>query len=86
MVSFQRLCNTLTSLLACFAISRDQKPRAAQKWLSMLLQVRMQTEGKLPAGVPRRYPNAFSAYAIIARYGQQQHMRKHLGMSVTCNM
>jgi solute carrier family 25 (mitochondrial uncoupling protein), member 8/9 len=29
----------------------------------------MQAEGKLPPGVPKRYPSAFAAYGIIARYG-----------------
>lgn len=32
-----------------------------------LVKVRMQAEGKLPDGVPRRYPSALSAYRIIAR-------------------
>ena len=27
----------------------------------------MQSEGRLPPGVPKRYPNAFAAYGIIAR-------------------
>ena len=27
----------------------------------------MQSEGKLPEGVPKKYPNAFKAYGIIAR-------------------
>jgi hypothetical protein len=31
------------------------------------LQVRMQSEGKLPPGTPRRYPSAFKAYGIIRR-------------------
>lgn len=30
-------------------------------------QVRMQAEGKLPEGVPRKYPSAVAAYGIIAR-------------------
>lgn len=30
-------------------------------------QVRMQSEGKLPEGTPKKYPNAFKAYSIIAR-------------------
>lgn len=32
------------------------------------VQVRMQSEGKLPEGTPKKYPNAFKAYGIIARY------------------
>ena len=32
-----------------------------------LCQVRMQSEGKLPAGVPRRYPSAMGAYSIIVK-------------------
>mmetsp|Transcript_71482 Transcript_71482/g.225760 ORF Transcript_71482/g.225760 Transcript_71482/m.225760 type:complete len:302 (+) Transcript_71482:93-998(+) len=32
-----------------------------------LVKVRMQSEGKLPAGTPKKYPSAFSAYGIIAR-------------------
>ena len=30
-----------------------------------LVKVRMQAEGKLPAGTARRYPSAMSAYSII---------------------
>lgn len=32
-----------------------------------LVKVRMQAEGKLPAGVAKRYPSALSAYSIIAK-------------------
>ena len=32
-----------------------------------LVKVRMQAEGKLPAGVPRKYPSAMAAYGIIAK-------------------
>lgn len=28
----------------------------------------MQSEGKLPAGTPKKYPNAIKAYTIIARW------------------
>lgn len=38
----------------------------------MCLQVRMHSEGKLPAGTPKKYPSAFAAYGIIARC-----VRKH---------
>ena len=33
-----------------------------------LVKVRMQAEGKLPAGTPKKYPSAFGAYATIARF------------------
>lgn len=32
-----------------------------------LVKVRMQAEGKLPPGVPKKYPSAVAAYGIIAR-------------------
>mmetsp|Transcript_36309 Transcript_36309/g.91242 ORF Transcript_36309/g.91242 Transcript_36309/m.91242 type:complete len:300 (+) Transcript_36309:136-1035(+) len=32
-----------------------------------LVKVRMQAEGKLPEGVPKKYPSAMSAYRIIAK-------------------
>ena len=32
-----------------------------------LVKVRMQAEGKLPAGTPKKYPTAMGAYATIAR-------------------
>lgn len=32
-------------------------------------QVRMQSAGKVAAGQPKKYPNAFKAYGIIARCG-----------------
>jgi hypothetical protein len=35
--------------------------------LAVHFQVRMQSEGKLPAGAPRKYASAFAAYGIIAR-------------------
>ena len=31
------------------------------------MQVRMQSEGKLPPNVPKKYPSALAAYGIIAR-------------------
>ncbi len=34
-------------------------------WLNV--QVRMQAEGKLAAGVPKKYPSAMAAYGIIVR-------------------
>jgi hypothetical protein len=39
----------------------------SQAVLTWLVQVRMQSEGKLKEGVPKKYPNAFKAYGIIAR-------------------
>lgn len=32
-----------------------------------LVKVRLQAEGKLPAGVPRRYSGAMNAYSTIAK-------------------
>lgn len=32
-----------------------------------LVKVRMQSEGKLPEGTPKRYPSATKAYGIIVR-------------------
>jgi len=32
-----------------------------------LVKVRMQNEGRLPAGTPKKYPSAFKAYSIIAK-------------------
>ena len=32
-----------------------------------LVKVRLQAEGKLPAGVPRRYSGAMNAYSTIVR-------------------
>lgn len=32
-----------------------------------LVKVRLQAEGKLPAGVPRRYSGALNAYSTIVR-------------------
>jgi len=34
----------------------------------LYLQVRMQSEGKLPPGTPKRYPTAFKAYPTIVRW------------------
>lgn len=40
------------------------------KWIVELwhVQVRMQAEGKLPAGTPKRYPSAMAAYGIIIKW------------------
>jgi solute carrier family 25 uncoupling protein 8/9 len=32
-----------------------------------LVKVRMQSEGKLPPGAPRKYPSALAAYGIVLR-------------------
>ena len=34
----------------------------------VFVQVRMQSEGKLAPGAPRKYPSAFKAYGIIVRW------------------
>jgi solute carrier family 25 (mitochondrial uncoupling protein), member 8/9 len=33
-----------------------------------LVKVRMQAEGKLPAGTPKKYPSAMGAYSTIVKY------------------
>ena len=50
-----------------------------------LVKVRMQAEGKLPAGVPRKYPSAFSAYSIIAKEEGLAGLWKGLGPNVARN-
>ncbi|GAX85450.1 hypothetical protein CEUSTIGMA_g12866.t1 [Chlamydomonas eustigma] len=50
-----------------------------------LVKVRMQSEGKLPAGVPRKYPSAFAAYGIIAREEGIAGLWKGLGPNVARN-
>ena len=37
-----------------------------------LVKVRMQSEGKLPEGTPKRYPSATKAYGIIVRSASPQ--------------
>ena len=38
-----------------------------------LVKVRMQSEGKLPEGTPKKYPSAMSAYRIIAKCAAATH-------------
>ncbi|ONK69666.1 uncharacterized protein A4U43_C05F25450 [Asparagus officinalis] len=38
-----------------------------------LVKVRLQAEGKLPAGVPRRYSGALNAYSTIVRQVDLMH-------------
>ena len=49
------------------AVSRKQQRLQLPLIKDVGLQVRMQAEGKLPEGTPKKYPNAFKAYSIIAR-------------------
>lgn len=50
-----------------------------------LVKVRMQGEGKLPPGVPRRYSSATAAYGIIAREEGLTGLWKGLGPNVARN-
>lgn len=50
-----------------------------------LVKVRMQGEGKLPPGVPRRYSSAVAAYGIIAREEGLTGLWKGLGPNVARN-
>lgn len=50
-----------------------------------LVKVRMQAEGKLPAGTPKKYPNAFSAYRIIAKEEGVLGLWKGLGPNIARN-
>lgn len=50
-----------------------------------LVKVRMQSEGKLPAGAPKKYPNAFAAYGIIAREEGLVGLWKGLGPNIARN-
>ena len=50
-----------------------------------LVKVRMQGEGKLPPGVPRRYSSAMAAYGIIAREDGVLGLWKGLGPNVARN-
>ena len=52
---------------------------------SLLLQVRMQSEGKLAAGVAKKYPSAFAAYSIIAREEGVMGLWKGLGPNIARN-
>lgn len=50
-----------------------------------LVKVRMQSEGKLPPGAVKKYPNAFAAYGIIAREEGVLGLWKGLGPNVARN-
>lgn len=50
-----------------------------------LVKVRMQAEGKLPAGTPRKYPSAVAAYGIIAREEGLLGLWKGLGPNIARN-
>lgn len=50
-----------------------------------LVKVRMQAEGKLPAGAPKRYPSALGAYATIVRTEGVAALWTGLGPNVARN-
>ncbi|CAM6103348.1 unnamed protein product [Calypogeia fissa] len=50
-----------------------------------LVKVRLQAEGKLPPGVPRRYSGALNAYSTIAREEGVKALWKGLGPNVARN-
>ena len=50
-----------------------------------LVKVRMQAEGKLPEGVPRKYPSAMGAYGVIARQEGIAGLWTGLGPNVARN-
>eukprot|EP01026_Neomeris_dumetosa_P014160 TRINITY_DN1508_c0_g1_i12.p1 TRINITY_DN1508_c0_g1~~TRINITY_DN1508_c0_g1_i12.p1 ORF type:complete len:298 (+),score=29.93 TRINITY_DN1508_c0_g1_i12:85-978(+) len=50
-----------------------------------LVKVRMQAEGKLPAGTPKKYPSAIAAYGIIAREEGLARMWTGLGPNIARN-
>lgn len=50
-----------------------------------LVKVRMQSEGKLPPGTPKKYPSAFGAYGIIFREEGLLGLWKGLGPNVARN-
>lgn len=50
-----------------------------------LVKVRMQAEGKLPPGTPRRYPSALGAYAAIVRTEGFASLWTGLGPNVARN-
>ena len=51
----------------------------------MLLQVRMQSEGKKAPGQPKKYANAFKAYGIIKREEGLVGLWKGLGPNIARN-
>ncbi|GBF87431.1 mitochondrial uncoupling 1-like protein [Raphidocelis subcapitata] len=50
-----------------------------------LVKVRMQSEGKLPPGAPKKYPNAIKAYSIILREEGLFGLWKGLGPNIARN-
>lgn len=50
-----------------------------------LVKVRMQSEGKLPPGAPKKYPNAVKAYGIILREEGLLGLWKGLGPNIARN-
>lgn len=50
-----------------------------------LVKVRMQSEGKLPAGTPKRYPSAAKAYGIIIRQEGLAGLWKGVGPNIARN-
>lgn len=50
-----------------------------------LVKVRMQSEGRLPPGTPKKYPSALSAYSIIAREEGVLGLWKGLGPNIARN-
>lgn len=50
-----------------------------------LVKVRMQAEGRLPEGTPKKYPSALSAYRIIARDEGVSGLWKGLGPNIARN-
>ena len=50
-----------------------------------LVKVRMQAEGKLPPGAPRRYPSAFGAYRTIVRTDGVRGLWAGLGPNIGRN-
>jgi solute carrier family 25 uncoupling protein 8/9 len=50
-----------------------------------LVKVRMQAEGKLPEGTPKRYPSAMKAYGIIVREEGLRGLWKGVGPNIARN-
>eukprot|EP00884_Botryococcus_braunii_P014687 jgi/Botrbrau1/23219/Bobra.0041s0062.2 len=50
-----------------------------------LVKVRMQAEGKLPPGTPKRYPNAVKAYGMIVREQGLKGLWRGLGPNIARN-
>ena len=50
-----------------------------------LVKVRMQSEGRLPPGVPKKYPSAFGAYSVIVKQEGVAALWTGLGPNVARN-